>query len=106
LTINQPPHDKMDEKPASLKQEFKHLFNTPIDAIFAIMTYAFWETMALEINCYASQYMKEYKKNSILGKKCEPFSIGDDHLFWYVDILPVISSDWSSAAKYMKGQRI
>jgi hypothetical protein len=96
-TINQPPCDEMDEKLASLKQESKHLFNTPIDAMFAVKSSAFWEIMALEIISIASQYMEKYKKNSIFGKKWKPVSVG---------ILHAISSDWSLVVKYMDGPRV
>jgi hypothetical protein len=65
----------MDEKPASLKDEFKHLFKTPTDAMFAIMPYAFWEIMALEINHFASHYMDKSKKNiaTLLARNGSPF---------------------------------
>jgi hypothetical protein len=78
-SINEPPHDKMDEQPASLKDEYKHLFKTPIDAMFAVMPYAFWELMVLEINRYASQGMDKSNKKYIyiLGKKWKPVTVGE-----------------------------
>jgi len=32
---------------------------TPIDAIFAVVPYAFWQMMVQEINCYAFQDMEK-----------------------------------------------
>ncbi len=68
----------MDEQPTLLKDEYKHLFKTPIDAMFAVMPYAFWELMVLEINCYASQRMEKSNKKYIyiLGKKWKPVTVG------------------------------
>jgi hypothetical protein len=31
----------------------------------------------LEINCYASQYKEKSKKNSVIGKKWKPISVGE-----------------------------
>jgi hypothetical protein len=67
----------MDERPASLKQEFKHLFKTPIGGMFATVPYAFWEIMVLGINHYASQYMEKSKKKNVFGKNWKPVSVGD-----------------------------
>jgi hypothetical protein len=46
--------------------------------MFAVMPYAFWELMVLEINRYASQRMDKTNKKCIyiLGKKWKPVTVG------------------------------
>jgi hypothetical protein len=48
--------------------------------MLAIMPYAFWEIMVLEINHYATQYMEKsiyiYTYIYIVGKKWKPVSVG------------------------------
>jgi hypothetical protein len=48
--IEEEPAEKMKELPSSVKPEYAHLFCEPIDAVFAILPYIFWELMASEIN--------------------------------------------------------
>jgi len=47
--LHKPP-DKMEHAPAEIYDEFKHLFTTPIDTMFAVLPYTFWEVMAFEVN--------------------------------------------------------
>jgi hypothetical protein len=44
---------------------YKHLFSTPIDAMFALLPCVFWELMCHEINRHAIQYMEAKKMKYI-----------------------------------------
>jgi hypothetical protein len=50
---------RKDER-KSIKEEYNHLFSTPIDAAFTRSPFVFWEITSMEINQYAT---KEYKIN-------------------------------------------
>jgi hypothetical protein len=52
---------------SSVKQEYKHLFQTPIDSMFALIPYMFWEIMVQEVDRYADACLKKKKTKSISG---------------------------------------
>jgi hypothetical protein len=51
--VNAGPDDKKQHMVTKIKDGYKHLFTTPVDAMFALMPYVFWELMCHEINYYA-----------------------------------------------------
>jgi hypothetical protein len=59
--ITEAPADKREHMATKIKDDYKHLFNTPVDAMFALLPYIFWELMCYEINQYAKQYMDAKK---------------------------------------------
>jgi hypothetical protein len=65
--IEEEPAEKMKELPSSVKPEYAHLFCEPIDAVFAILPYIFWELMASEINRYAQQFLTTRNRTKISG---------------------------------------
>ncbi len=76
-SINEPPDNKMDDSPATMKEEYKHLFKSPIDSVFAVLPYAFWDLMVMEINRYAGQYLENKRRKYIFGKKWMPVTVTD-----------------------------
>jgi hypothetical protein len=59
------PTEKMAETPFTVKPEFQHLFGSPIDAVFAMLPYLFWEIMAFEINRYPKQVLENSEKKKL-----------------------------------------
>jgi hypothetical protein len=69
------PVEKMEEIPSSVKPEYAHLFREPIDAVFAILPYIFWELMVSEINRYAQQFLRTRNRTKISGYQWSPVTI-------------------------------
>ncbi len=55
------PPNKMKPSITTIKDGFFHCFASPIDAMFALMPYSFWELMVYRMNRYALQYMESQK---------------------------------------------
>jgi hypothetical protein len=62
------PADKMPHAPATIREEFKYLFATPRDTMFAVLPY-FWEQMTFEVNWYTGQLLENNQKKLIVGYK-------------------------------------
>jgi hypothetical protein len=75
--ITQPPQGKMMSTATKLRESHSHLFSTPIDSMFAMLPYTFWELMVLEINRYASQFLVEKKTTYVTGYLWQPVSVSD-----------------------------
>ncbi len=71
------PMDKKRENTSKIKEGYSHLFQTPIDATFAILPYSFWELMCHEMNRYAMQHMRIKNKKYIVGYKWQPVTVQD-----------------------------
>ena len=78
------PRDKMNPAPARILDEYKHLFTTPIDSMFAVLPYTFWELMAYEINRYATQCLDKSTKKLIVGYKWSPVSVREVLVFFAI----------------------
>ena len=75
--IHEEPVDKMRETTTKIKEGYSHLFQTPIDATFAILPYSFWELMCHEMNRYATQSIAMKNKKYIMGYKWQPVTVQD-----------------------------
>ena len=67
--------DKREHMATKIKDGYKHLFSTPVDAMFALLPYIFWQLICHEINRYAKQYMDRKKKKYINAYKWKPTSV-------------------------------
>jgi len=65
----------MEELPFTTNPEYAHLFHAPIDAVFDILPYRFWEVMASEINRYAEQFLRMRNRTKISGYQWNLVSI-------------------------------
>jgi hypothetical protein len=63
--LHEPP-DKMEHASANIYDQFKNMFTTPIDAMFAILSYTILEVMAFEMNQYAGQRLESNRRNLIV----------------------------------------
>ncbi len=75
--LHDTPPDKMEYTPSAIKEEYKHVFCTPIDSLFAIMPYVFWDLMTDEINRYAEQYLKVKATMYVCGYSWKPVTVND-----------------------------
>jgi hypothetical protein len=73
--LNEGPQDKKQHMETKIKDGYKHHFITPVDAMFALMPYVFWELMCHEINWYAIQYMEAKELRYINACKRKPTSV-------------------------------
>jgi hypothetical protein len=67
----------MAETPSRVNPEYVHLFETPIDAIFAMLPYLFWEIMTFEINRYAEQVLHSSDTSKISGYQWKDALVGE-----------------------------
>jgi hypothetical protein len=81
--LHKPP-DKTEHAPAEIYDQYKHMFNTPIDAMFAMLPYTFWEVMAFEMNRYAGQRLESNRRNLIVGYKWTPVSVQELLVFFAI----------------------
>jgi len=73
--IEEEPAEKMEELPSSVKPQYAHLFREPIDAVFFVLPYIFWELMASEINRYAQQFLTTRNRTKISGYQWSPVTV-------------------------------
>jgi hypothetical protein len=67
----------MAETPSRVNPEYVHLFETPIDAIFAMLPYLVWEIMTFEINRYAEQVLHSSDTSKISGYQWKDALVGE-----------------------------
>jgi hypothetical protein len=73
------PKDNYVTKETTVKDGYKHLFNSLIDATLAIFPITFWEIIVREINRYAEQKLNKLKgkKQLIAGYKWKPVTLSN-----------------------------
>jgi hypothetical protein len=61
-TIKQRSSRVMNYKSSEVHDDYKHLFTSPIDSMFAVIPLVFWEVLSEEVNRYANDYIRSKKK--------------------------------------------
>jgi hypothetical protein len=87
VEIIEEPLDMMEPTPATIPDQHKHLFATPVDAMFAVLPYTFWESMTFEVNRYAGQCLDKNPKKLIVGYKWTPVTVQEMLVFFAILIL-------------------
>jgi hypothetical protein len=90
VEITDEPGDIMEPAPATVHEQHRHLFATPIDAMFAVLPNSFWELMAFEVNCYAGQCLDHHPKKLIVGYKWTPVSVQEMLVFFAILIMHML----------------
>jgi hypothetical protein len=68
---------KKDFMKSTVKQEYNHLFASPIDAMFALLPYITWEVMVTKIYRYAANYLRRKNVHHISGYLWKPIHVND-----------------------------
>jgi hypothetical protein len=72
-------------QPAKIKEGYAHLFSMPIDALFALIPYSFWDLMAFKSNRYATQYLQKQNTKKVSRNHLQAMTVSD--LLTYFAIL-------------------
>jgi hypothetical protein len=101
-TIEQRSSRVMNYKSSEVHDDYKHLFTSPIDSMFAVIPLVFWEVLLEEVNRYANGYIRSKKKEICMRIKMEScYHRRNAHLLWNIVVFNALSSDWTSSKKLL-----
>ena len=76
----------MDYPETTVKDDFKHQFDTPVSSLLAFILLTFFVYRVQMCNLWAQERMKENNKDTICGYKWKPIGLNEFMCLWGIMI--------------------